>query len=208
MKLFVSSQQHEHFETHHFIEFEELISKDEVLTLHENIEKTISGRIRCPIEKVWKESPEKLFKAGLNLSASSVSIQKLITSSRFSSIASQLFNQKPLRLGYDLYVSPANSQFLQPLRPFQEICCIQGVIGGIFICLEGEKVGRVIFFSPELQIDPVKIFDGAPFLLMTYSHSSALFIRKLEDPLFPCMQENGYQYGDRLTEPLNPIIFK
>jgi hypothetical protein len=205
MKLFVSSQQHEHFQTHHFIEFEEIISKEEVSVLHENIEKTISGRIHCPKNKA---SPEKLFKAGLNLSASCPSIQKLITSSKFSSIASQLFNQKPLRLGYDLYISPANAPFLQPLRPFQEICCIQGVLGGIFICLEGEKMGQVIFFGPELQIDPANIFGGAPFLLMTYSNSSALFIRRLEDPLFLLFQGKGYQYGDRLKDPTNPIIYK
>jgi hypothetical protein len=208
MKLFVSSQQHEYFQTHHLIEFEGILPKEEVSVLQENIEKALSARLRVPLERLGKESPEKLFKAGLFLGAASSAIWKLMTSSKLSSLASQLCNQKPLRIGYDIYISPENAPFLNPIRPFQEICCIQGMVGGIFICLEGEKVGNVVYFSPELQIEPSKIFGGAPFLMMTYTHSSALFIRRVEDPLFLEMQERGYQYGDRLTDEFNPIIYK
>lgn len=208
MKLSVSSQQQEYFEAQHLIEFEGLLTKEDISVLEENIEKTLATRLRCPLEKVWKESPEKLFKAGLNFSTSSLPIRKLITAPKLSSIASQLYNQKPFRFGYDLYISPENVKYLEPLRPFREICCLQGLLGGIMICLKGEKAGQVSVFGSELQIDPAKIFGGAPFLLVAHTHPTAVFIRKIEDPMSPVMQERGYIYGDRLNDSKNPIIYK
>ncbi len=208
MKLSITSQQQEYFEAQHIIEFVGIFSKDEISDLEANIDKTLSARLKCALEKVWREPPEKLFKAGLNLSRSNAFIMKLITSSKLSRIASQLLNQKPIRLGYDILISPNNASYLHPLRPFAEICCMQGFIGGVLICLEGEKAGNVAVFGPELQLDPAKIFEGKPFLLVTYAHPTSLYIRKLSDPLCLAMQDLGYIYGDRLTDVINPIIYK
>lgn len=208
MKLSVSSQQHEYFQAQHLIVFEGVLTKEELSELESNIDKALAGRLKRTVDQVWRESPEKLFLAGLNLWQSSIPIRKLITSSRLSSVASQLLNQKPMRMGYDLYIKPGNTQFLEPLRSFHEICCIQGLLGGVLICLEGEKAGNMAVFGPELQINPALIFDGKPFLLVTYAHPTSLFIRKTSDPMYLVMQELGYRYGDRLTDALNPIIYK
>lgn len=208
MKLSVTSQQHEYFQAQHLIVFEGVLSKEEISELEANIDKTLALNLKRTVDQVWRESPEKLFLAGLNLWQSSIPIRKLITSSRLSNVASQLLNQKPMRMGYDLYIKPGNAHFLEPLRPFREICCIQGLLGGILICLEGEKAGNMAVFGPELQINPTTVFAGKPFLLVTYAHPTSLFIRNLSDPMCLVLQKMGYRYGDRLTDALNPIIYK
>jgi hypothetical protein len=208
MKLSVSSQQHEYFQAQHLIVFEGVLTSEEISELEANIDKALAVKLKRTVDQVWREPADKIFLAGLNLWQSSIPIRKLITSTRLSSVASQLLNQKPMRMGYDLYIKPGNAHFLEPLRPFNEICCIQGLLGGILICLEGQKAGNMAVFGPELQIDASKIFDGNPFLLVTYAHPMSLFIRRVSDPMYLVLQEIGYGYGDRLSDALSPIIYK
>lgn len=208
MKLTISSQQYEYFEEHHVIELEGLMTHADVFSLYEGIEMVISTRLKCSIENIKKQTPEEVFLASGDLWRSNLAIRKLITSPRLSSIASILLKEKPVRLGYDLYIEPTNASFLQTLRPFGEINCIQGFIGGMCICLEGEKEGNIKVFSPEFSMDSHQMFDGKPFVLITYCQASSIYLRKLADPMSQRLRDLGYTYGDRLSDDLNPIVFK
>lgn len=208
MKLTISSQQREYFETSQVLELEGLFSHADVFSLFENIELVLSERLKCPLEQIRKESPEKLFDAGRDIWRANNVVRKLITSPRLCSLPSILLEEKPVRLAYDIYIEPTNANFLSPTRPFAEICCIQGVIGGMCICLEGEKEGNIKVFSRDYEIDPMQMFAGKPFLMVVYSRASSLFLRKLEDPMTVPFRALGYRYGDRLLGTINPIVFK
>ena len=73
-----------------------------------------------------------------------------------------------------------------------------------------KKAGNAVFFTPELPIDFSKLItdDSHRYLLITYTHSTAIYYMEENDPQTHVPKSLGYVFGDRLNDKFNPIIYR
>lgn len=196
MHYFLSADQKAFFEKQGFIEFEGLVSEAEVAILK-----------RCKAER--------------DSSRADPQIEKIVYSSLFAKIASELSLQKRLRFGYD-------EQYFLPIvetgrATLNDTNSIRGLVSALMICLEGEsdapanslpftpfpqKPGNATIFLPTLEWD-YSLFSKRPkqrFLLITYATTRAMYVFEEKDPHTHALKRLGYVFGDRLGEACNPIL--
>lgn len=126
----------------------------------------------------------------------------------------------------------AYETFLQTTPTLQEMSCIQGVLCGAMLCLsagdEAEVVasqnpgieehptsifsktpGNAVFFAPDWPLPLHEIFQnpGYTYLLIVYSKEKAVYLAEQGDPHLHNFKKLGYSFGDRLREPLHPIVY-
>lgn len=132
--------------------------------------------------------------------------------------------QKPTkdREGFNPYKELA----LTP-RTLKETTCLQGVLCGLMICLsaksevenldEEEKStifskepGNAVFFTPEMVVDFNELFTDETYryLMIVYTHPTAIYFLEDNDPQTHAFKGLGYVFGDRLSDKLNPIIYR
>lgn len=193
---FLSADQKAFFEKQGFIEFEGLVSEAEVAILK-----------RCKSQRdSSRDDPQ---------------IEKIVHSSLFAKIASELSLQKRLRFGYD-------EQYFLPIvetgrSTLNESNSIRGLACAMMICLEGEsendanslpftpfpkKPGNATFFLPTLHWD-YSLFSKRPkqrFLLIAYATMRAVYAFEENDPHTHALKKLGYVFGDRLGEACHPIL--
>lgn len=230
MKFAVDSNHREFFYKHHAIEFEALLDEKQLASLSEHIRRALSLRL-----KGGTDTPENLFMAGRDLFREESAIRKIVTQRLFAEIASELTQQKPLRLGYDQFIPPppapetlnyTQSPYFQMLKSqptLQEIGPLQGVICGMMICLKGgawestpdgptfsRKAGNAVFLSPLALVDFADLMkaSGCSYLLIVYVQANAVYILNPADPNTHALKSYGYSLGDKLTDKLNPILFR
>lgn len=153
MKYSTAKEHRDFFQKHGWIEFEGLLSIDQLKGLNEGVDQVLAERLNVPLSRLKTFGSEKIYLHGHDLWRSKMFLQKLITQTRFAEIAAELIEKKPLRLGYD-QLFPARkhkpfsdeaaqvySQFIDQTTSLQAVCCLQGVICGFMIALsqpEGE----------------------------------------------------------------------
>lgn len=183
MKFSTAKEHRDFFQKHGWIEFEDLISIDQLNAANQDIDQVLAERLKVSVNRLKTFGSEKIYSHGRDLWRSKPTLQKLITQNRFAELAAELIEKRPLRLGYD-QLFPARqqkpfseeaalvySQFLEQITSLQTVSCVQGVICGFMIALgnqEGvskEKVslegidifpskpGNVIFFQPNVPIN-------------------------------------------------------
>lgn len=125
----------------------------------------------------------------------------------------------------------AYESFLQTTPTLQEISCIQGVVCGAMLCLSGNNEtpiepsvtteepskttifsktpGNAVFFSPEWPLPLHEIYQnpGFTYLLIVYVKANAVYFPQQGDPHLHDFKRLDYNFGDRLKEPLHPIVF-
>jgi hypothetical protein len=237
MKFAISGDHLDYFNKHHAIEFEGLFNTDQAIQLVGAVDAAISARLGIRLAEINKQPPEKLFLAGRDLWRAHNSLKKIVTQNHFSEIAAQLTKQRTLRLGYDqLFPSPKNSiyqiskgpyaQFLSNNLSLNEISCLQGVVCGLMICLgseqseESEKAselqiftprpGNGVFFQPEAILDFQQLCNlpGKRYLMIVYTKATSVYILRQTDPNTNFLRQVGYSFGDKLSDKLNPILYR
>lgn len=182
MKYAIASEHRDFFRKQGSIEFEGLLTAEQLHALNTEITSVLSQRLKITPPNVKRESSQRLFMGGHNLWRDSVAIKKLIWQQRFAEIASELVEQKPVRIGYDQYF-PSPSRFgldekesreyadlLAKELSLEEVTSLQGVLCGLMLCLDAPleapvaesepvpgdvfsiKAGNGIFIGPETVI--------------------------------------------------------
>ena len=183
MKFAITKEQRDFFQKQGWIEFEELISSDQLVLSNHTINKILADRLHKPLEKLGQLTSEQVFLQGRDLWRSNPSLFQL-TKLRFAEIASELIDKKPLRLGYDqFFPSPdqaqpakgtphAYSHFIGNTASLEAVSCLQGIVCALMLALgpennpssgeataaEGINVfsatpGNAIFFLPHFPVN-------------------------------------------------------
>jgi len=225
MKFAIVSEHRNYFERYQKVELEGFFSQQQLEKFSLAVEGAISSRFSVPQDKFCHLTYDKQFKAGRDVWREDLAVKKWVTSSSLAEIASELTHVRPLRLCYDQFIpsriSPqiflSNSE-----KTLETISCIQGVLCGIMVCLKGfchpkegsifpSKAGNAIIFSSTKAIDfsELQTFpEDVCFLLITYSSKNSVYMRNDADTHVHEFKNLGYVFGDRLTDDINPIVYR
>jgi len=205
MRYTVTTDQKTFFEQRGFIEFDGLVTEQQLAVLQ-----------RCA--------------AGLDNSRRDPEIKKIVYSLLFASIAVDLAKQAKLRFGYDLlYELPLQRSIPMSL---QQMSCIRPLACALMICLEGEnegegegaeksrinesfvpfphKPGNAVFFSPQAMWDMPTLQKCSPqkCLLIAYASPRSMYVYNEDDEYTHALKRLGLGFGDRLTEEHHPLLFR
>ncbi len=155
MKFSTAKEHRDFFQKHGWIEFEGLISDDQLLNANDLIDRTLAERLNVTPERLNNISSEKKYVEGHDLWRANPALQKLVSQARFTEIAAELLETRTLRLGCD-QIFPSREQkpflnetlqvyshFLEEVASLEAISCLKGIACGVMICLgakgEAEK---------------------------------------------------------------------
>lgn len=124
------------------------------------------------------------------------------------------------------------SRFLERTAPLEAVCCLQGVACGLLISLsaregnipakeatevspEGINIfpsqpGHIVFFQPNVSINWNHLYThlGQRFYLIVYTLASAYYQLQPQDPHTHALKRLGYVFNDKLSDKLNPIVYR
>ncbi|MCB1109629.1 MAG: hypothetical protein KDK64_01490 [Chlamydiia bacterium] len=214
MRFALTKDHLDFFYRHHYIEFEELLSPDEVEALLSGIEEVLSKRIKSS----W--TPEAVYRAGYNIWSENPSVKKVALSSHLAEIASQLSKERTLRLAFDqvLYGAPSETPLFAEPRTLKTLSSVQPVICGLILTLKNDeafedpqpkKPGNATFFSPRhpLSFDYLSQNLSTIQYLIVYTGDKALYVHTPTDPHTHVLKKQSYVFGDRLGSS-HPIVIK
>lgn len=119
--------------------------------------------------------------------------------------------------------------FLNQKHTLAEISAIQGVLGGLMLALPKRGVllqqeqsnnlpssifpkeaGSGVFFAPDIPLDFSALLQESTvhYILIVYTAASSVYILNRKDPLFHYLKNMDYNFGDRLNDRFNPLIYK
>lgn len=183
MKFATAKEHRDYFQKQGWIEFEDLLSNDQLILANQAIDQVLAARLSVPQDRLHLSSSEKFYLQGRDLWRSNLILRKLVTHTRFAEIAAELIEKKPLRLGYDQLFparqqkpfSPESSQiysnFLEKTLSLEMMSCLSEIACGLVLTfnekqesfsenhlMEGANVfsnhaGNIIFFKPDLLIN-------------------------------------------------------
>lgn len=233
MKSSVESEHRQYFRKNHRIEFDGLLTPSQVEEINGGLAEALASRLHVKAPRAFFETAEQTFNAGRDLWRHNDVLKKYATSSRLAEIASELIEYKPLRLAYDQFYpslhsnvplqlssTPYRDLIRQP-RSLKEISCVQGILGGLILCLDGDtestttalfpaKAGSGVFFSAEAVLDFNELFQEKPhrYWMIVYTHPTSIYLLEEADPQTHELKRAGYVFGDKLSDKLNPIVYR
>ena len=236
MNFAVIRQHRDFFRKHHWLECEGVFSEEETKRVAQGVAAALAARLKVKADALADMPPDKVFAAGHDLWRTDATLKKVLLHRNLAEIAGELTEQRPLRFGYDMLLPTAggSSKFTGPYKTLMdtsptltEICSIQGIICGAMICVSGptdkksvvEKIdgtflsdtpGNIIFFSPEWHLPFNEIINrpGYQYLMIVYVKPKSVYTRQDNDPHVHEFKQLGYQFGDKLTDILNPIVYQ
>lgn len=233
MKFATASEHRDFFRKNHLIEFDHLLLPEQADLLVKGIENALAHRLKISPEKVKDTPSEKLFLAGRDLWRENVSVKKLILQSSFGEIASELIEEKPVRIAYDQLIPKkpnfvySNKEekyysFLHTKHTLIEMSGLQGMLCGLMLRLSpstqtaepatpslfSNTMGSGVFFRPDIPIDFLTLPQQSSYLLITYCRATTVYTLQQEDSHPHELKKYGYSFGDKLTDALNPVIFR
>lgn len=228
MNFTVIKEHRDFFRNNHYLECE-IFSNEETDKIAQNIDETLAVRLSTLRPKRRPNVNDK-FNGGFDLWRKNQILKKFLLSRSLAEVASQLIELRPLRYGYDRLLPAINNDlkngayfdFLHRDLTLSEISSIQGVLCGGMLCLDsGNNIsednsplfsktkGHVVFFSKDFQL-PLKdltLREGSCYLMFVYVNAKAVYYRQDLDPHVHEFREHGYQFGDKLTDLNNPIVY-
>lgn len=191
-----------------------------------------SGRLYASGHDVWR-SDETLKKLVLNSQFAEL-VSELIEFKPLRIGFDQFYPSLPIeylrtshRDSYREVILKANS--------LKNLSSVQGTLCGLLICLSGSTqedsegatetdpanahsqtvafpkvAGNGIVFTADAMIDFHTLLQKEPhrYLLITYAHPTSIYFFQESDPLTHEMKRLGYVFGDRLSDKLNPIVYR
>lgn len=226
MKFALTKDHYRYFRENQCLHLEDFLLDEQRKTLRDQIHAVLAQRLGPQ----WKqEDPGELFTEGYNLHTESEAIRRIISQRRLALVIADLFDCKPLRLGFDLYI-PVNyrkigkaedpyGEFLRKAKSLKEFSSIHGTKAGLLICLEKPQIedtsipfpqepGQALLFRAHKEL-PWDFFDDqsqGAYFLTTYTDEIALYFSNKTDPHQHALKRWGYVFGDKLREPHHPII--
>lgn len=232
MNFTVIREHREFFRKHHWIECDGVLSQEELKRFSEGIPAVLAERTETKSSVMIKAFDKQNFAIGQDLWRSGAApLKKMILSRSLAGIAGELIEQKPLRFGYDALfpavaktpTRDAYASFLHTTPTLEEMSCIQGVLCGAMLCLSAEAPiseenpttlfsktpGNAVFFSPDWPLPLHEIYQnpGYTYLLLVYVKANAVYCLQQGDPHLHNFKRLGYSFGDRLKEPIHPIVY-
>ncbi|HEY2811425.1 MAG TPA: hypothetical protein VGJ00_08570 [Rhabdochlamydiaceae bacterium] len=220
MRFLYSPNQREFFYKNRFIEFEELLSKDQVAQLNKEIDELMAMRLHISLTQVEKMPSLTLFRAGHDLWRNAPGIRNATQKLSFAQIASELFGASPLRIAFDQYfcIYPPCDPFFNKAFSLNEISCIKPLAGAILFLLEDlsqplpplpHAAGNVLFISPELHLPWDTLFQAPRlrFLLVAFAPEKSFYRHEPNDYHCPALKKWGYVYNDKLQQSLHPFVY-
>lgn len=216
MKFAILGEHRKHFDQNKMIAFEELLTEEQLQELSGAMHYALAKRLKIAESSVIYQPPEQLCRMGRDLWRSHDPVAKVTKNRQFAKLMGDLIDAKVIRLGYDQLL-PSAQTFLKGEVTLQSISCIQGVVGGLMLCLTGEgegdgvfsgRAGSGVFFAPDCPIDfsYMQRHPEESYFMIVYSDQKAVYVVNREDPLGHQLMNQGYSSGDRLSDSLNPIL--
>lgn len=235
MHFAVDRKHRDFFRKHHWLECEEVFSPEETKRIAEGVDAACAQRLKVKPDALAEIPSERLFGVGHDLWRADPTLKKVLLHHNLAEIAGELTEQKPLRFGYDMLLPPPKDA-LNAAGPYKalmeksptlaEISGIQGVVCGGVICVSGSlnqegrqesglsslfsvTPGHIVFFSPDWPLPFSEILHRPDYqyLMFVYVKPKAVYFRQELDPHLHDFKQLGYQFGDKLTDALNPIVY-
>lgn len=164
MKFAVLGEHRHFFKQNQALEVEEVLTANQLKNLNDQIEKVLEIRLKAKPQRAFLELPKKIFTVARDFSRENEILKKLILNKKFAEIATELIENKSLRYGFDqLYLNVPDHFDGDEVNPYKELAqspvtlqettCLQDVLCGLMICLEGseEDVSKEEVQTKELQ---------------------------------------------------------
>lgn len=232
MNFKVIKEQRDFYRNNQYLECEEIFSPIEIDQIAKGVENTLTTRLKSISKKIKFATIDDEFMAGRDVWRSDSRLKKLLLHRNLAEIAGELLEQRPIRFGYDMWLPAIKEKpnatgpyhkFLTNDLTLNEMSCIQGVMCGAMICVSAPEIkvesasstlfsktlGHVVFFSPDLKL-PLKdvlLMNGYCYLMIVYVNAKAVYYRQEMDPHLHDFRQLGYQFGDKLTDLNNPIVY-
>ncbi len=221
MRFALTSEHRDFFQRNGFIEFEGIFSEEQLTHLQQLSEQVIQTRLSTP--RIEKTPTPTLYREGYDLSRESLNLQRTLYKRPLCEIASELFQTKPLQLGFEQYfaITTHSEPPLQLYASLSDLSCVKPLAGGLFILFSDplapeaslplpSKLGNILLFSPTLMIAWSAIFKqvGLRLLLIAFAEEKSLYRDELRDPQRHHLKKLGYVFGDRLKDSLHPILLR
>lgn len=209
MRFIISSEQIRFFNERGFIEFEDLLSAKEMVSLTSSIP---------------SQSALQCYKDGRDQWKSDANRKQILFKIKWATIAKTLFVEKPLRMAFDQDLRSFDT--FQPIfdkrYSLQQISSIQNLVGafvirltegpelenGLDFCPIPKKAGNAIFFKTDLpfSFDPFLNVPNQAAILVAYCKENSVYMFQPNDPHTHTLKKEGYVFGDRLKNQTHPII--
>lgn len=227
MRFALSGQQKAYFFDHGFLEFEGVLQAPACETLLLSAEASINQKIQN--NSALKKDKTR-FLAGHDLWRNSDHVKKQVFSVSLARLGAELFNTAPLRLAYDQFFTFSNClPLLSTPSSLEEISSIQGLVGGLMICLKGKKSeneeessetfgaspfpseqGNVTYFSSTVSLNPSSVAqqEDHVYLLVAYASMHPIYRHNERDIHTHNLKDFGYVFGDILKENTHPLVYR
>src|SRR6267154_34687 len=173
MLFSITADHREFFTKNHYIEFEEILPRDQIISLKKNSEELIAKRLRISPEKLKGKTAPEIYQAGYDLWRDDDEIKKIAHKQAFASIASELMQVVPLRYCFDQYFATFQCNVASPYdvpSSLQDISCINPLAGGLILPLQDLpspptffpiplKAGSALFISPPFALPWPQLFS-------------------------------------------------
>lgn len=149
MKFAIVKQHLDFFYQRHYIEFENLLTPNEVESLTDGIKTVLANRLSTQPGKLSYQKLKTLYLNGFDTWRESDLVKKIALRPLFAEVASNLVKKKPLRIGFDqAFCTPSIEEDLEANMPplFKHdttICqtsCLQGISCGLILHLSAPAV--------------------------------------------------------------------
>lgn len=232
MKFATDKSHRDYFYKHGFIEFDGLFSNQQVQEIQNTIQEIQCKRMDLRKGQLALEESNKIFMQSHDLWRDSEFLKKLFLSRKLAEIAGELTETYSLRYGSDQlllgerqgYQSESVTSYqtyLKSTGSLEEKSCFRPTVCGLMICLDpifteneaplfSKKEGSAIFFKSDLQMDLSNLMEknSGRYILITYVDPRTVYILNENDPHTHSLKHQGYVFGDRLSEALNPLVLR
>ena len=223
MRLALTADHKEFFLKNNYIEFEGLLTPEQVTILKKNAEEALASRLKLNTSRLKDQPTKELFQAGYDLWRDNAAIKKTVHKKEFALLASELFQTIPIRCAFDQYICTTQgsaSPFSEVLT-LQESSCLTPLAGALVLPLDDLikpissfhmplNAGNGLFISPSLQIPWPELFatPNFSFLIIGYSGARTLFAADTCDPRAVNVKMLGYVFNESLKDAKHPILVR
>lgn len=214
MKFTIAKEHKDFFHKNGFIEFEQFIPASQIDQVNK-------------ITFALGNKPDEQFSRGFGLWRSHPELRKFISQPKICEIVVELFEKKPLRIGYDQFLPSSNDplfqeygqtpyyKFIREHASLEQISSIKSILCGVLISLSTStskdsffpsQAGNAVFIDPKKEIDFSKL--QSPCYLIVYTQEKSYYEPQPKDPHATIWKEWGYAFHDHLNEKLNPIMYR
>lgn len=219
---FAITGEHRHFFSQNgWLICEGLLSGKVQAKLAQSLKAILSNKVQS-VPFGLQSMGEQAYSEGRDLWRASDMVKKVVLDRSLAEIMAELIDERSLRLGYDQLIPAFVPQALTNLS-LHETTAIQGVVGGVILCIQGAdaggadsglgellaNAGQAIFFGPHLPLpfERLACHHGAHYLMVVYVNGRAVYRHEGRDTHPYALKQLGYHYGDKLLERLHPTVY-